>query len=386
MRVTSLNNHPRSGGPLPSPHRFLGSRAARFATSVDSGYWKNSVPQQLEASIQATNRSVVLGFGKSERRVSGFTATRKKRPHKYVQAARSFLYNLSDSEEAAAFVETLRHITGFASGIATTPFRSPFCMGFGERRLLHQNPMERLEVVCENANYKTPDNRLFAANPEIRAAYWKKWRKQCAPVRKYRFVITRKDGGKERRLVVYPSAVKQFSEALLRLINSFWLYLQRHPEQVQRRYTGYQSRWQLHYPATMDWLALPNVREALAFKPEAALFTDPYLYEVDADRRSTLYQKRLLAYAEGSLRWRDQWQVSEQQAKLDLRTLRIAISAAQVRTLTQTAMMLALCTVLKKSRPTASYRKRAFPRPTNEQGYTTAPWSEHTRSRAPPSP
>jgi len=205
---------------------------------------------------------------------------------------------------------------------------------------------EILELICENANYRNPSDKIYAQDPTVRQQALDRWRKNCQKKPRHFFRLRRvltNDNDEIRayavnnasELTIPLEAVEKLAAGLQTLLRNLWSYTVRHPEQVDYRYEGSRQRWQLHRLQPVDTMLLPRIAETLTFRQEPALFSSRELYDASTPRmcpnvvRITtlddyhpIYLKRLLAFAAGELHWSADWKVSEWEALNDVARVR----------------------------------------------------------------
>ncbi len=321
-------------------------RPSRFSVAVDTGQWWYNCPEQVTAFLKLHGRSMLLGIGKSIRQPRGYSyTTGSARPHQYVESAKPILYDLADRQHLDVFTRTFRHIAAFSAGVTNKCGRF-YRMKVGDSKVLSRVPMslavtdpktgnriqhdgyEELEVECENANYREPDNRIFAWDVTIREAAWEEWRKQCTHKPRLVFTIRRKTMEGEyasymksgSRLTIPVEAIPLFVKRVDTLIREFWTYVQRHPEQLAER--------RLVYPQQLD-LLLERLVYILEHVPEDALFATPELYK-EPRRFTQEYLNVLDVYQKKRLRWPPQWSTKKYDADNDVHKIerRIALEKA----------------------------------------------------------
>ena len=343
----------------------LDVRNARFLRAVESSRWYRGRPEQLWTSIQEHKNTLLLELSKGLRVSQGRTSRGVTKPHRFKQTTRALCYNLADKEHLVAFLTSFSRMTAMAAALEKRPAK--YGMDYRQRKLLGKSRLqggwETVELVCENANYREPSHNLFAWNPKVRAAAWKKRRRQCWPKKQYTFYIKRSStvANKCSELSVPFESVAKLAKVVEDLLREVWSYTIRHQKQVDLRYDHpKRTRWQLHRAAAFDWL-MPRLDIALAYKEEAALFDQPDLYKPTPRLQHqtatpTLedyhprYVQRLLAYADGALLWRRNWCTHELGAQGDLMHIGELLTAAVKRKLWEVVLVSLILLTLRKRR------------------------------------
>ena len=364
--------------------------------------------------------TLLLGFTKLNRRTQGHTSTDKRKPQKYQRSTRVFFYNLGDEQHVHALLHTFQHLAAMAAGIKEKPTHSQYRLKIGDRRALSKAPLllkndavddvnfdgqELLELLCENANYRNPSNRVHALDPEIRERAQAQWRAACTKKERVTFRIRSTLSRQDEEMRAYAlndaseltiplEAVEGLVDAVRELLLFLWSYLGRHPEQTDRRYEGPAARWQLHRLIPVDAVLLPRIHEVFAFQEEPALFEHRELYNAHIPRlrRDTenpalqdfhpLHVRRLAAYEAQRLHWSCLWKVSEWQAQEDLLRVKQLLHAGVLRRLREVVRCLILTMLVKRKR-------RQTKRGTVVHGASMPPPLAHVlqvelRSRGPP--
>lgn len=374
----------------------LDVRNARFLRAVESSRWYRGRPEQLWTSIQEHKGTLLLEFTKGLQVTQGRTNRGITKPHRFKQTTRALCYNLADKQHLIAFLSSFSRITAMAAAIEKRPAK--YGMDYLQRKILGEAPLqdswETVELVCENANYREPTHNLFAWNPRIRAAAWAKRRRTCWPKKQYTFYIKRNStvANECSEFAVPLESVAHLAEAVEGMLREVWSYTIRHQSQVDRRYDHpKRTRWQLHRAGAFNWL-MPRLDTALMYKEEPALFERPDLYkwtprlkyQTDSptiEDYHPRYLQRLLAYADGELLWRRNWDVSELGALDDLVHIKELLSKAVKRKLWEFVLVALILLTLRTRRQHCPSNLQA---PLSLEDCWSATYPVHNPGRGPP--
>ncbi len=278
---------------------FSGGREARFLVSLETGRWWKGAPEQLCAYAIPSHSTTLLGLSKFNQHAAGTSQLGYRKPHKFYQDTRPLLYNLADGDHVRAFYRTFQHLFAYAAGMQQGPNRHRYSVPLGGRRVLCTTPItlrreeggyedyegkEILEVLCENANYRTPSRKCEANNADIRSRAKEEWYRKCSPQRAYRFRIRRvlTKGNDELRgytinecseLTVPLGAAEKLAGRLPELLQYVWDYTLRNPDQVttRRDHEDVGAREQLHRLPAFEQLLVPKLQK-LQYRAQWELF------------------------------------------------------------------------------------------------------------------
>ncbi len=398
----------------PSP----GARSERFSKTIETGRWWKGAPESLKVMIVEEKGTLLLGLAKMNRRAQGHTATSgKKKPHRYQQATRVFFYNLGDIEHVWALLHTFRHLAAYAAGLKENQQDRRYTLELGQRRTLSRaalqlasdaadpdvkyDGVEVLDLRCTNGNYRNPNNKVFALDPDIREKAESRWRAACSHRPQYTFHIRRVLTSAEDELRAFTlndaseitiplEAAGAVVDALRYVAQYVWSYIVRHPDQAHERQEGARQRRQLHKLQPVDKVLIPRLDECLTFKPEHALFQDSELYERTIPRYQAgswggfhpLYLRRLCAYSAGELRWGAHWLTSEWEAQEDVAAVERRLATALLLRVRAIFRVLVLTLTLKQKRRHSA--RRVYPRCLRARRPVTQRRKVELRARGPP--